>query len=189
MVPSINKEKVLLILKKLQKQKQFSNNWNISWRLGIILKELIELYQPKKVLEIGTSNGFSTLFMSLGLKLESKITTIEINEERQNQAKLNFKDAEIDFLVEPILGNVFEVLDKNKLNSYFDFIFLDAAHQDYLKLVKELIEKKLIKKETILVCDNVLSHSYMRKFISEVENLFSSSELIEIDSGFLVLKY
>ena len=77
------------ILKQLQ-----SNNkrefWNISWSLCNFLSNIIKIKQPQNILEIGTSNGFSTICIAKGANKNSSITTIEINKERSQIAKKKF---------------------------------------------------------------------------------------------------
>ena len=75
----------------MQNSKHQSNNWNITWEQGVFISNLIKIKQPKNILEIGTSNGYSTLWIAKELNTESKITTIEINQKRADEAKINFK--------------------------------------------------------------------------------------------------
>jgi len=172
------------LLKSLKKEKK--KNWNISWNLCMFLTNLIEINKPKRVLEIGTSNGFSTLCLLKNLPLTSKIYTIEINNTRFEEAKQNFLKYSKNIF--QIKGNVFEILkDKKKLNEKFDLIFIDAA-QDRYKEILLLIEKRcILNKNSLIIFDNILTHKSTKSLFDLVKKKYIY-ELIEIDSGFLILK-
>lgn len=171
------------ILKQLQ-----SNNkrefWNISWSLCNFLSNIIKIKQPQNILEIGTSNGFSTICIAKGANKNSSITTIEINKERSQIAKKNFQKANLKN-IKIINENIFKILEQNILKTKFDFIFLDAAQKDYKKIILKLENLKLINKNTIIICDNIKSHIYMIEFIEFMKLKYNVEEL-EINSGFLI---
>lgn len=171
-------------LVNLQNQKVNSNHWNVSWRLGFLLSNLIEIANPNNILEIGTSNGFSTLWMAKNIDEFSKIFTIEVNKSRFEIARNNFIGLNN---IHSLNGEAFEVLNNFNFNLKFDFIFIDAGQKYYESLVLKLIEKDLISDICVLVFDNILTHDNMDDFISFM-NLKFTCELIEMDSGFLVCK-
>lgn len=178
--------KIDLRLAYLQSKKQNSKNWNISWNLGVFLSNLVQMKNPKTVLEVGTSNGFSTLWIAKGCRYNSKIYTIDVNEERLNLAKENFNYCNLSNVV-PILGEVKDILFQFEFKEKFDFVFLDALQREYIDLILLLEEKNLLNDDCLIVCDNVLSHSYMKDFIDFMHLKFDC-EIVEIDSGFLVAK-
>ena len=80
--------------KKIQELEILSSNskfWNITKEQGEFLSSLVLKKQPKNILEIGNSNGYSTLHLIKNLNINSKLTTIEVNDERLNAAKKNLK--------------------------------------------------------------------------------------------------
>ncbi len=172
-------------LEFLQKNKEKQKRWNISWQLASFISNFIKIHQPKNILEIGTSNGFSTLAISRFLdKNESKIITIEVDKTRFHEAKINFDLCKLDN-IEQILGNALEIVPK--LNEKFDLIFMDAGQMYYKKLVEDIILNDLIKKEGYIICDNVKTHDKMDDFIEFMKKEFKC-ELLEFDSGFLIAK-
>jgi predicted O-methyltransferase YrrM len=180
------KNQILNKLESLQQEKEHTKFWNITWEQGIFLSSLIELKQPKHILEIGTSNGFSALFLALNLKEESTIDTIEVNEERFSIAKQNFKEAGINpKQITQHLGEAFEVLPK--LKTKYDFIFIDAAHQFYKELLVELEEQKLLNEDYTIVFDNISTHKHLETFKEYTKTRYDSSH-IDIGGGFLILK-
>ena len=77
------------------------------------------------------------------------------------------------------------MIENNKINGKFDFIFLDAAQRMYLYLIKKLEKFNLLKDNFTLVADNVLSHNNMSEFLEYMKENYECS-ILEIDSGFLV---
>ena len=174
-------------LKYLQGAKLNSKNWNVTWNLGVILTNLVEINNPKTILEVGTSNGFSTLCIAKGSNPNSIIYTIDINNERLSKAKQNFQICNLKNIF-PICSNIICALKNFKFVNTFDFIFLDAMQKDYLEIVLLLIELNLMSKTCLIVCDNISSGSKVEKFVDYM-NLNFDCELINLDSGFLVAKY
>jgi predicted O-methyltransferase YrrM len=178
---------ILQKLHFLQQQKNTQDSWSITWRLGSVLAELIQIYSPQNILEIGTSIGFSTLHIASALEGSETITTIEIDKTRFLEAKKTFEEVGITSQIIQLNCSFYDLLSKMSGVPSYDFIFLDALQPEYLKVIKYCLENMLIKKDTIVVCDNILSHSYMDIFEKEVSKLAKSTQRIDIDSGFLVI--
>ena len=117
------------------------------------LKVLLLEKDPKRILEIGTAIGFSTLFMERFSKPQTLITTIEKVEMRLKEARKNLSGHERIRLVE---GDALTVLENMALDhtERYDFIFLDAAKGQYPEFLKSI--KVIIEKGGMLVTDNVL---------------------------------
>jgi caffeoyl-CoA O-methyltransferase len=114
---------------------------------------VIEDYQPRKILEIGTLYGYSAILMSSMLPEENgwKVITIEIDKKSANIARKNIEDAALGNRVEVIVGDALGIIPK--LNVKFDMVFLDGTKEEYFKYLK-LVEKNL-KKGAVVVADNV----------------------------------
>ena len=117
-----------------------------------LLKLQLKLKKPKKILEIGTAHGFSTLLLAKYSTKEAKITAVELNPERALKAKENFSRFDYQTKIDLKVGDAFDVL--LYLKSDYDFIFLDAAKGQYFYLFEYLIE--LLAPGGILIADNVL---------------------------------
>lgn len=184
----INNSNSFLIEKKLKylqdRKSNSSTRWNITWFLGTFLSNLVSIKNPKNILEVGTSNGFSTLWLAKGA-LSSKIYTIEVDKDRFNEAKSNFESCKLENITQ-LNGEFFEILDTYEFNCKFDFIFLDAGHQFYKDIILKLESANLLEEDVMFVCDNVLTHGHMKDFISFMAEKFEISDLIEADSGFLI---
>ena len=119
-----------------------------------ILKLLLELKKPKRILEIGTAIAYSTLVMHRALK-DVEIITIEDYEERIKEAEKNidrYNMKENVTLVAEDASVYLENVDKQKIEP-FDFIFLDAAKGQYINWIDSL--KNLLNSGGIILADNI----------------------------------
>lgn len=117
-----------------------------------LLKLLLAMQRPKRILEVGTAVGFSALLMEEYNPVECRITTIENYAKRIPVAKENFLRAGRQNVIELIEGDAAEVL--KTLQESYDFIFMDAAKGQYINFLPEVM--RLLKSGGVLVSDNVL---------------------------------
>lgn len=117
-----------------------------------LLKTLVEMKQPKRILEVGTAVGYSALLMAEHMPADCYITTIEKYEKRIPIAKENFKRADMEERITLLEGDAEEIL--KSLNEPYDFIFMDAAKGQYIHWLPEVM--RLLKVGGTLVSDNVL---------------------------------
>nr|WP_291234054.1 O-methyltransferase [Frisingicoccus sp.] len=117
-----------------------------------LLKVLLKIKKPGRVLEVGTAIGFSAILMGECLPDDSHITTIEKYEKRIPVARENFKRAGMEEKITLIEGDASEVL--KELSGPFDFIFMDAAKGQYIHFFPEVM--RLLRSGGVLVSDNVL---------------------------------
>ena len=108
--------------------------------MGNLLKVLIALKQPERILEVGTAVGYSSILMSENMPENCHITTIENYDKRIPVAKNNFIRA--------------GVIDKKTLDGPYDFIFMDAAKGQYINYFPDIM--RILKKGGLLISDNVL---------------------------------
>ncbi|MDF2945142.1 MAG: hypothetical protein K0S01_4000 [Herbinix sp.] len=122
-----------------------------------VLKFLLRLQQPKRILEVGTAIGFSALFMSEYTRNNCTITTIEkvpmrLVEAEKNLSNTIFRHKDKITLRQGEGLEVLKALVQEKQT--YDFIFLDAAKAQYMSFLPELM--KLLDDRGLLVTDNVL---------------------------------
>lgn len=117
-----------------------------------LLKLLLAMNRPKRILEVGTAVGFSALLMEEYNPVECKITTIENYEKRIPIARQNFLSAGKQNVIELLEGDAAVVL--KTLQEPYDFIFMDAAKGQYIHFLPEVM--RLLKSGGVLVSDNVL---------------------------------
>ena len=116
------------------------------------IKTLLAMKKPKRILEVGTAIGFSTLLMCEYGPSDLQITTIENYEKRIPIAKENFKKAGREGQITLLEGDAGEIL--KTLSGAYDFIFMDAAKGQYINWLPDIL--RLMEKGSVLVSDNVL---------------------------------
>ena len=116
------------------------------------IKMFLALNQPKRILEVGTAIGFSTLLMCEYGPEDLQIVTIENYEKRIPIARENFRKAERESQITLLEGDAGEIL--KGLKGSFDMIFMDAAKGQYINWLPDV--KRLMKKGSVLISDNVL---------------------------------
>ncbi|TPM35738.1 O-methyltransferase [Mesorhizobium sp. B2-3-5] len=129
---------------------------DVSAAQGKLLSLLVRIGSAKKVLEIGTLGGYSTIWMARGLPAGGKIVTLELDPHHAKVARSNFEQADVsdkvDLRVGPALQSLAELSDENA--GPFDLIFIDADkpnNPNYLEWAM-----RLSRTGTVIICDNVI---------------------------------
>lgn len=162
---------------------------NIAKTTGQFLGMLLELSNSRRVLEIGTSNGYSTLWLAKSLKkLNGTVTTIEYLESKAELASKNFNRSGFADVIDLVHGDGGAYLASTESNS-FDFILLDSDRKEYVTWWEDLV--RVIKPGGMIVMDNAVSHqSELTDFLSLVSNSDGcESVLLPFDSGVLLIKF
>lgn len=155
-------------LEELEKtQRQF---WNIPRVTGEFLNLLIRTAKSKNALELGTSNGYSGIWLGKALKeTGGKLTTVEFYEKRIKPARENFEKCGILDIITTLEGPAIKILEYMKEDEKFDFVFIDANKSETLKYF-ELIHPHLVK-GGFLAVDNVISHEQkVKPYIDEINS-------------------
>ena len=156
--------------------------YNIPPDTGQFLNMLVRVSKAKNILEIGTSNGYSTIWLAEAVKQnKGKVTTIEISEHKVKMASENFKRATLDKTIKVVHGDALKEIPK--LKGKFDFLFLDAVKEDYINYFK-LAYPKLTKKAIIVADNAIMFEKYMKDYLGYVRNHKNlRSVLVPIGSG------
>lgn len=120
--------------------------------MGNLLKVLLALKQPLRILEVGTAVGYSSILMSENMPGNCHITTIENYEKRIPIARNNFKRAGKEDKITLIEGDATLVL--KELKESYDFIFMDAAKGQYINFLDDIL--RLLSPGGLLISDNIL---------------------------------
>jgi len=143
----------------------------IGFDAGRFISKLIETRKFKNILEVGTSHGYSTLWMADAIKRTGgKIITIEKRKKKVEIAQSNFKRAGMDDVIEIKQGNAKDTLAK--LEGIFDFVLLDARKDEYIDYFK-MIEPKL-SVGGIVVADNMYKPERFQKIAMKYIEYVSS---------------
>ena len=117
-----------------------------------VLKTILKLKKPKRILEVGTAVGFSTLLICEYGPKDLHITTIENYEKRIAAARENFRVSGYEERITLVESDAGEVLPH--LDGSYDMIFMDAAKGQYIHWLKDVT--RLLAPGGILLSDNVL---------------------------------
>lgn len=130
---------------------------NITPDTGQFLAILIRSMQATEILEIGTSNGYSTIWLADATReTGGSVTTIEAAADKAGMARANFSRAGVAEVISLREGSALDVL--TTLTGPFDLIFLDADRPNYLAYLNLLLP--LLRPGGLLVTDNVVSHAH-----------------------------
>jgi predicted O-methyltransferase YrrM len=165
-----NNEQISSLLRDLEQIAKSEHLPTIGPIKGKIISDIIKRYQPTKILEIGTLHGYSAILMMDLLFDDGKLITIEIDKNLADIARKNIAKAGLSNKIDVINGNALEVIPT--LTGYkFDLIFLDAAKSEYLQYLRLLEEKHLMKKDSVVVADNViLFENEMKDYLEYVRS-------------------
>lgn len=117
-----------------------------------LLKTLVAMKRPERILEVGTAVGYSALLMCRVMPKDCRITTIEKYEKRIPIARANFKAAGEEERITLLPGDAEEIL--RELKETYDLIFMDAAKGQYLHWLPMILS--LLSPGGVLISDNVL---------------------------------
>jgi len=165
------------------------------------VSKVLQEIKPLNILEIGTAVGYSAIRFSKYLEKGGIIDTIERDEERIKEAKINIKDLNLEEKINIIDGDAVEVLPT--LNKKYDVVFIDAAKGKYPFFLKEAI--RVLSNKGIIIADNILYKGYtlsdynkhkqrtavrgLRTFLQELEeNENFETKLLEVGDGLTISK-
>jgi predicted O-methyltransferase YrrM len=137
-------------------QKEGLPAYDVSPTQGKFLNLLVQMQGAKRILEIGTLGGYSTIWMARALPADGKLVTLELNPHHAQVAAANLSQAEVQDKVELRVGDALEQLARMSSEDVepFDFIFIDADkpnNPNYLKWALHFSHRG-----TVIVGDNVI---------------------------------
>lgn len=139
---------------------------NITRDTGEFLYWLVKSCQVKRVLELGTSNGYSTLWLAAALPEDGEIITIERDEKKIAEANDNFQRAGVSSRITLLSGDVVEQIQC--VPGLVDLVFMDTQRSVYPLLIEPILHR--LKPGGVIVVDNAISHA------QELEALFAYFE-------------
>ena len=135
---------------------------------AMMLRILVESSGAKRGIEVGSASGFGAINMGIAFeRTGGHLYTLEIDPQSAKVCRDNLQKVGLENTVTCIEGDALKTLPK--LEGEFDFVFIDAVKQDYMKYFK-LIEAKL-KPGAVVVGDNVIrSARAMKDFLDYIQN-------------------
>jgi predicted O-methyltransferase YrrM len=160
---------------------------NVEPETAELLGVLVRALGAHRVLEVGASNGYSTIWLGDAVEaVGGSVLSVEINPERTALAQDNLTQAGVDAFVEVRTQDAAEALAALE-DSSFDLIFLDAERREYASYWPDLV--RVLRDRGLLVVANTLSHA---KELVEFSELVYSAEgvtstLVTVGAGVLLI--
>lgn len=146
---------------------------NITPDTGEFLAVLVKATGARRILEVGTSNGYSTLWLADAAEaVDGAVTTIELAPDKIGMARANFARAGLDTRITLLEGDAGTML-ANLFDASFDLLFLDSKRSDYLNWWPDI--RRLLRAGGLLVVDNATSHA---------EEMAAFTAAVRADAGF-----
>ena len=166
-----------------------------------VVSKILKEAKPNRILEIGTAVGYSAICFSKYLNINGQIDTIERDEERIKEARINIKDLNLEEKINIIEGDAVEILPT--LHDKYDVVFIDAAKGKYPFFLEQAIDK--LSDNGIIIADNILYKGYtlsdynkhkqrtavrgLRTYLKNLdENPEFETELLEVGDGLTITK-
>ncbi len=117
---------------------------------GAWLLQQVQKLKPKRILELGTANGYSGCILG---SEGADLTTVEIDDKIAEEAVVNF--AAFDIKANIILGDGVEIVGDlaRQKKEYYDLIFIDFSKKNYIKVLEQCI--KLVRQDGLIIADNI----------------------------------
>jgi predicted O-methyltransferase YrrM len=158
----------------------------ITVETGMFFSILLKAMKARRILEVGTSAGYSTIWFADALMATSsrntnssrrssnkpQLTTIEENGNKVTRARKNFLQAGVDDFIELRQGSALDVLRGMKKKDYFDFVFLDADKENMVRYLDLVLP--MIRVGGIVAADNMLYpeqyRPWMEKYVRHIRS-------------------
>jgi predicted O-methyltransferase YrrM len=141
---------------------------SVSEEDGRFMRVLVASHGIKRALEIGGANGYSAIWIGLGLReTGGHLTTIEYDDGRARSAADNVRRAGLTDVVTVVHGDAFREIPR--LDGTFDFVFLDAWKPDYKRFF-DLVFPRVVPRGLFLAHNVVNKETEMRDFLSAIQD-------------------
>jgi len=129
---------------------------NVAPNQGKLLQMLAQLRGARRILELGTLGGYSTIWLARALPADGTLITLEAVEHHASVARKNIERAGLSGVASVIVGDAVDTLESFVRDGIppFDFIFLDADKKSYPVYLRLVL--RLSRPGTVIVADNVI---------------------------------
>lgn len=144
---------------------------------GNLLSIISKIKNPRKILEIGTYSGYSTLCLADGLSDDGQIHTIDKNEELLHIQNKYFDKSIHQKKIIQHTGNALNIIPN--LNLKFDIVFIDADKENYSEYLKMILPN--MNKGAVLITDNILWHGKVVNLDKEID--YKTRKIVEFNKN------
>jgi predicted O-methyltransferase YrrM len=135
---------------------------------GEFLYFIVKATRSRNVLEVGTSHGFSAIWLGLALEeTDGRLTTLEIDKERYDLPRRNVREAGLSRRITCIRGDAH--VEVTKLEGPFDFIFLDADKEGQTDYFNKLYPKKFLPGGILAVHNAIRQANFMKDYLEMIQ--------------------
>ncbi len=168
-------------------QLDFDSFWQIGTQTGQLLKDTVIRLKAKTVLELGSSSGYSGLWICEGLlQTGGHLYTVESHAERSQICRQSFEDACVADIVTCIKDHAPEVFERLPIPK-FDLIFIDCTKKQTLEIFKESV--KALNLGGAILIDNINSHrDQFDDFFEYLNHNNIPHKVLDIDAGLLLFQ-
>ncbi len=160
--------------------------WSVPRKDGEFLHFLVTATRARNVLEIGTSHGYSAIWMGLALEATGgRLTTIEIDQARHDLARAHVRDANLLHRVTLVRGDAH--VEVTKVDGPFDVVFLDADKEGQVDYFHKLYPRKLAPGGILAAHNAIRQAGAMRDYLDLVRkhpDLATVTVSATMDDGF-----
>lgn len=154
---SVKEHKVLKQIRVDNSGNQLTSIMQIAPEQGQFMSFIIKMLDVTRILEIGTSTGYSSLAMALALPMDGELITCDVDQRAGKKAQQYWKAANVDnkiqLKIRPALEALHELINEGKVES-FDLIFIDADKINYDAYFE--LSLSLLREGGMILIDNVL---------------------------------
>ncbi len=154
---SVKEHKVLKQIRVDNSDNQLTSIMQIAPEQGQFMSFIIKMLDVTRILEIGTSTGYSSLAMALALPMDGELITCDVDQRAGKKAQQYWKAANVDnkiqLKIRPALEALHELINEGKVES-FDLIFIDADKINYDAYFE--LSLSLLREGGMILIDNVL---------------------------------
>lgn len=175
-------------LRKIEQLNQEHSYWCVSKEVGMFLKDLALSIKAKTVFEIGTSIGYSALWLVQSvIPSNGKLYTLESHKERFALAKSHFSESGVAEYIEQIKGHAPEIFSEYKLKNSIDFAFIDGVKKGTISYVEAILPR--MSKKFIIVVDNINSHQEeMAPFLEWLKEKKIKHQIKNLGEGLAIIQ-
>jgi predicted O-methyltransferase YrrM len=161
--------------------------WSVGRATGELLREIVLTKKPQVVLELGTSAGYSSIWIASALPENGKLFTVEISPQKIEMAEQCFKDVGLTESIIQIKGSILDVLES--WDKMVDMVFIDADKREYLEYMKKI--EPYLNHGAVIIADNMINFAEYVKDYKEYlySNKNYSNQFLEIEDGLLISTY
>ena len=148
---------------------------------GRLLKMLVRMIRPKRVLELGTFSGYSALCIAEGLDDGASVDTVEVDDELEDFIRRSLESSPYGSRVTLHIGDAVDTMKKWP-DGEFDLIFIDADKRAYAEYYREAL--RLLRPEGFIIADNTLWDSHVveqGRHSSQTEGILRFNDIVVAD--------